>query len=389
MKNKDIKNFSKSQEITREIIHAIEGSITREDAEKLSEFISKNRYSEDLINSLGDENRFVEVHEQLQNTNKNLESFYHKLDNSSSNVRKRSALRIAIASVSVTAAVVFLSVMIYLENNKENNFVARGVDKPMLILSNGDEICLDSTIGDIVSEGSVVSKAGRNTLIYAESLVPAKTILKYNRLVIPHKYNYSIILCDSTEVYLNANTILDYPETFTDSVREVKLDGEAYFKVKKSDIPFLVTVNNVKIRVYGTEFNVNTNTMNNIETTLISGSVGVTSGFGSEILIKPNQMISINKKTSEQIVKDVDIVNHISWRSGYFRYAAFDFVEMVNDIELWYGVKIKIDDKIKKENKLITLSINRDIPIEETFRFIEKLLSVKIINQGGGNYIIE
>ena len=39
------------------------------------------------------------------------------------------------------------------------------------------------------------------------------------------------ILPDNTKVYLNSNTTLSYPVTFKDDIREVNLNGQAYFEV--------------------------------------------------------------------------------------------------------------------------------------------------------------
>lgn len=45
-----------------------------------------------------------------------------------------------------------------------------------------------------------------------------------------------LILPDSSEVWLNAGSSILYPETFAKDKRQVILNGEAYFSVKKDTV---------------------------------------------------------------------------------------------------------------------------------------------------------
>lgn len=58
---------------------------------------------------------------------------------------------------------------------------------------------------------------------------------------------------------MNSASELKYPVRIVEKERKVCLSGEAYFEVTKdSDRPFYVVTEEVQVRVYGTEFNVNT-----------------------------------------------------------------------------------------------------------------------------------
>ena len=50
-----------------------------------------------------------------------------------------------------------------------------------------------------------------------------------NRLLTANGSKGRFVLPDSTVVWLNSNSLLEYPETFSSSAREVSLFGEAYF----------------------------------------------------------------------------------------------------------------------------------------------------------------
>ena len=58
-----------------------------------------------------------------------------------------------------------------------------------------------------------------------------------------------MILCDGTEVWLNANTRLIYPTAFVEKERTVYLEGEAYFKVTPNkQQPFIVKTPSIQTR---------------------------------------------------------------------------------------------------------------------------------------------
>lgn len=65
-----------------------------------------------------------------------------------------------------------------------------------------------------------------------------------------------ITLPDGTIVWLNANTQIEYDDTFGTNVREVTLSGEAYFEVSPDlTKPFRIHLGKVTVEVVGTSFN--------------------------------------------------------------------------------------------------------------------------------------
>ena len=64
-------------------------------------------------------------------------------------------------------------------------------------------------------------------------------------------------LPDGTVVSLNSNTSLKYPKTFAGKIREVSIEGEAFFEVKPDKSkPFIIHAGKAQIKVLGTSFNV-------------------------------------------------------------------------------------------------------------------------------------
>ena len=79
----------------------------------------------------------------------------------------------------------------------------------------------------------------------------------FQTLYVPAGQRAELVLPDSTKVWLNANSKLVYPTSFKEGIRQVELDGEAYFDVKHNgDNPFVVRTKSMNVTVLGTEFNV-------------------------------------------------------------------------------------------------------------------------------------
>lgn len=110
-----------------------------------------------------------------------------------------------------------------------------------------------------------------------------------------------LILPDSSEVWLNAGSTILYPETFAKDKRLVMLDGEAYFSVKKDTAsPFIVEASQLSVKVLGTRFNVKAYPNDEkITTTLTSGKVEVSVQSQPPHILKPNEQLTYDKKSSD------------------------------------------------------------------------------------------
>ena len=98
-----------------------------------------------------------------------------------------------------------------------------------------------------------------------------------------------IALPDGSKVWLNAESRLTYPKSFSGiCTRHVYLTGEAYFDVTENKSqPFIVETSNLQIKVLGTVFNVKSyDGEKNIETTLVKGSVLI-EGTAADPNLKP------------------------------------------------------------------------------------------------------
>ena len=103
----------------------------------------------------------------------------------------------------------------------------------------------DITVCPLVSRYFGCHRVGVNASWTVHSLQEKK------RGVVQHGYRptgqrINIILSDSTNLWLNANTTFQYPTEFAKGSRTVFLDGEAYLEVSKNEKkPFIVKTGKV------------------------------------------------------------------------------------------------------------------------------------------------
>lgn len=132
----------------------------------------------------------------------------------------------------------------------------------------------------------------------------------------------STVLPDGTKVWLNSSSYLKYPNYFSGQTREVTLDGEAYFQVtENAEKPFIVHTGNSSVKVLGTEFNMDAYSTNGfITTTLVEGSVEFSypneNDTPGSVIIKPDEQIFYDKKTSQTEVRETYVPKDIAWKNG-------------------------------------------------------------------------
>lgn len=221
--------------------------------------------------------------------------------------------------------------------------LAPGKKQAMLVLATGENVLLQSrdSLREITQcEGvKVMNKEG--SLVYMDSAGLALAE-QYNVLMTPRGGEYQVTLTDGTMVWLNADSRLKYPVAFDPVKREVYLVGEAYFEVAKDSArPFYVVTDEVKVRVYGTEFNVNTHHKGMVRTTLVRGSVGVmVMATGMETVLKPDQMLEYDPVTMHVGVKTVDVYNFVAWKYGEFVFENERLEDIMEQLQSWYDVEV-------------------------------------------------
>ncbi len=149
-------------------------------------------------------------------------------------------------------------------------------------------------------------------------------------------------LPDGSKVWLNSGSELTYPIVFNSTERRVHLTGEAYFKVKKSETPFLVSSLGPEIKVYGTEFNVNSYANEDLVTVaLAEGKVSLNSD-GKEEFLKPGQVSAFDKKSRNITIEDTDVMTFSSWREGKFIFRKTSLSSILRILQRQHNINIQL-----------------------------------------------
>lgn len=157
------------------------------------------------------------------------------------------------------------------------------------------------------------------------------------------------VLPDGTEIWLNAESKLEYPPIFTKKERRVKLSGEAVFEVTHDPKhPFVVETFATDIEVLGTRFNVLADeAAGRFSATLIRGSVKVTNRRDRTdcIILQPRQMVNMeNNRLTLALPSNPD---DLSWIDGKVNFGGQNFRQLMRTFERAFGVKIVVaSDKI-------------------------------------------
>lgn len=260
--------------------------------------------------------------------------------------------------------------------------------KAELILSTGERVCLAqrSEFIEGMKESGIRndSLAGLN---YVGAKIQGKEIgeeIVYNTMQIPVGGFYQLKLADGTKVWLNSLTQLRFPVTFAGEERKVYLTGEAYFEVARDSVhPFIVaTDEGMEVKVYGTEFNVDTYRKGTVKTTLVNGKVGIrVSATGEEVRLSPNQMALFTKATQSVQVENVDPYGAIAWKDGKFVFEDEPIEEIMERLSRWYDIKVfYANERIKKHT--FTGIITRFADISDVLHLMEETAAVEFNIQG-------
>jgi ferric-dicitrate binding protein FerR (iron transport regulator) len=176
---------------------------------------------------------------------------------------------------------------------------------------------------------------------------PAAQPLTYSEIKVPLGQMAEITLSDGTHVWLNSGTTLRYADNFGNEAREVKLDGEAFFKVKKDEIPFKVKLKGSEIEVLGTSFaaiSYREDTFSKV--TLVEGAVKVNKITGEEITrLTPEEQIHIPESPEEFSVKKVNTRFYESWTEGKIEFDDEKLSDVARRLERWYNVEIHFEQE--------------------------------------------
>lgn len=201
-----------------------------------------------------------------------------------------------------------------------------------------------------------------------------------------------VLLPDQSEVWLNNGSRISYPDGFKDSVRQITLSGEAYFRVAKDQAkPFIVRTEDMSIRALGTEFNVQAYPADSRSVaTLSCGKVRVlvtTGGEGDEtFLLEPRQQVVYNKEKRQAVVDTVEEATAV-WKVGQLVFSEATLPDMVNELQRRFDVTIDYRD-LDASADLYTVKFTDHENITQVLEVLQDVVGFQYVRESAKKYRI-
>jgi len=288
----------------------------------------------------------------------------------------------------VAAVVICVGGYLYIDKKpiqqtaQNQNEIVPGSNKAIL-LSHGKKYSItDAKNGLIATQGNTfIRKTADGKLAYSgqsnESVV-------YDTLIVPRGGQHLLNLADGTIAYLNADTKIRYPESFSGKVRDMELiSGEVFMHVNhNAAIAFNLKAKGQLIHDIGTEFDVTAyNDEAGVKTTLIQGVVKVTSASDKTgKILKPGQQ-AVNQNNSVITVQDADVDEVTAWKNGKFLFNDKTLADIMRQASRWYDVDVVYESENLKSKRFGAVTERFD-NISQLLNTLEMTGKVKFTIQG-------
>ena len=299
--------------------------------------------------------------------------------------RKISLIRTLLKFAAIMILPLSLGVFLLIRENKQEKVVYAevpvqpGKKQAVLTLSSGQQVMLADTIVHVNEKGMVISNFPDKELVYKIMNDTMKTETIYNTVTVPRGGEYKLVLADGTIVWLNSDSHIRYPVTFSGNTRQVELEGEAYFEVAKDvEKPFIVRMNEYNVRVTGTQFNVRNYLNESLATTLVEGGVQI-ERKGKVDRLRPGQQAVL--ENNEIRIRVVNVEEQVAWRHGAFGFTQCRLENIMEELARWYDVDVFYMNQQVKDYHF-SAWFKRSSSINEVINILEKTKKISLDLKG-------
>lgn len=263
--------------------------------------------------------------------------------------------------------------------------------KAILVRADGERYRLDAK-EQRLKDGDGVSLSTDSTGLRYEAK-EGKTAVDSaagNSLLVPRGGVYNLTLADGTRVWLNSDSRLDYPESFSGKSREVVLRGEAYFDVRSDSLrPFIVRTDLGAVTVLGTELNVKCYPEEaSVAATLVEGSVSFSNERTGTTRLKPGCQLVFDKGAREVSVRGVNVRYFVGWKDNVLMFQNERLADIMRVLSRWYDVTVVFESE-KLKDLVFSGNLDKYDSIEAFFKLFELSSSVRFSMQGNYVYVGE
>lgn len=195
-----------------------------------------------------------------------------------------------------------------------------------------------------------------------------------------------IVLPDGSTVWINKGSTLTYETSFLTN-RNIQLKGEALFKVaKNNEYPFIVNVDDIRVKVTGTKFNVQAYDKSpQVKVALLEGKVSVITDY-QEKEMSPGEIASFNKRSKMLSINKDDVAFESFWADSCYTFKAQKLGHICKYLERWYNTDISLDPSIAGNVYTFTIT---DEPLETILQIMSRISPIKYSFEENNRVIIK
>lgn len=184
----------------------------------------------------------------------------------------------------------------------------------------------------------------QNQLKHKYSQLVENKIDQYITITAPIGARMVVDLPDGSKAWLNSGSELTYPVLFNSTERKVTLSGEAYFKIQHAEVPFKVANLGPEVKVYGTEFNVNSYPNEDVVTVALAEGKVALGLNGKEEFLAPGQVSYFDRKAKKVSIETTEVHNFSSWREGRYVFRDAPLSAILRILQRQYNVNIQLSN---------------------------------------------
>ncbi len=189
----------------------------------------------------------------------------------------------------------------------------------------------------------------------------------------------TLTLPDGSEVSVNAHSKIKFDKQFSDRERKIKLNGEAYFSIKRdTSRPFIVETDLLLVEVLGTAFSVDETPLKYTEVLVAEGVVRVTAKLhpGKAVELKKGETARFFKNTEELETYDEVDENNIAWKTGTLRFRNKKLSYIIRKLNKTYQTDITAASSEILDCRMTSTFNNQ--PLEEVLNVVAATLGLDI-----------
>ncbi|OPZ98238.1 MAG: fec operon regulator FecR [Bacteroidetes bacterium ADurb.Bin408] len=186
-----------------------------------------------------------------------------------------------------------------------------------------------------------------------------------------------IKLADGSNISLNRNSELEYPETFSGKKRPVKLKGEAYFSVAHdSTMPFIVETDNFTVTVLGTSFFISAFDNKPQQVMVESGRVRCDNNLtGKSVIINAGEKYIFGQAEQKPTPANQEDMNTYAWKTAKLVFVDKKMSDIAETLNQTYGCHITLNGQISN----CVLNVNfENLTIDGVLNVLQTILEIKV-----------